>query len=475
MNTQDLLRKIPSVDSILMEPAFLELMEQYGSMPVKTILQQVLESKRSQILAAEPDTLDAMQDSLISTNIFNDVQISLSNKMQANLRPVINATGTVLHTNLGRAPLAMSALDAIDGIGRGYSSLEYKIKEGKRGSRHDLVENLLTEITGAEAAMVVNNNAAATMIVLASIGPGHEIIVSRGELVEIGGSFRIPEIMEESGAILREVGATNKTKLRDYKRAIVKADTDKHPSTAALMKVHKSNYDIVGFTEETSLQELRNLSLDTNLPLIYDMGNGLMIDMSEYGIQEPNVPSAIRTGADVVLFSGDKLLGGPQAGIILGRKDLIDKMKSHPLARALRVDKLTFAALEATLRLYLDKDKAINEIPVLHMITENLDVQNAKASRLIAGVNSGLSMQIVETKDQIGGGTTPMLRLDGISVSVSSDKHSIASLERKLRLNSVPIIAHINEDRLLLSMRTIAESEIDIVIEALNQIGKTNE
>lgn len=475
MNTQDLLRKIPSVDSILMEPGFLELMEQYGSMPVKSILQQLLESKRSQILAAEPDTLDAMQDSITSTNIFNDVKISLTNKMQANLRPVINATGTVLHTNLGRAPLAMSALDAIDGIGRGYSSLEYKIKEGKRGSRHDLVENLLTEITGAEAAMVVNNNAAATMIVLASIGSGHEIIVSRGELVEIGGSFRIPEIMEESGAILREVGATNKTKLRDYKRAIVKSDTDKHPSTAALMKVHKSNYDIVGFTEETSLQELRDLSLDTNLPLIYDMGNGLMIDMSEYGIQEPDVPSAIRTGADVVLFSGDKLLGGPQAGIILGRKDLIDKMKTHPLARALRVDKLTFAALEATLRLYLDKDKAINEIPVLHMITESLDVQNDKASRLIAGVNSGLSMQIVETKDQIGGGTTPMLRLDGISLSVSSDKHSIASLERKLRLNSVPIIAHINEDRLLLSMRTIADSEIDIVIEALNQIGKTNE
>ena len=356
--------------------------------------------------------------------------------------------------------------------------------KGKRGSRHDLVSELIAELTGAEDAMVVNNNAAATMIVLATIGAGKEIVVSRGELVEIGGAFRIPDIMMQSGAYLQEVGTSNKTKASDYENAIItkqqaeEAMFDMDPrggmrfETGALMKVHKSNYDIVGFTEEASLEELVEIGKKYDLPVIFDMGNGLMLDMSAYGLNEPNIPASLATGIDVMLFSGDKLLGGPQAGIIVGKKKYIKAMKKHPLARAMRVDKMTFAALEATLMKYRDPKVALRDIPVLNMISASGEEMRAKAERLadaIKRVNPALSLELVPVEDQIGGGSAPMVRLPGWAVSVKDGMKSADRTERKLRKAEVPVVARINEDRLLLCVRTIAEDELQTVAEALRK------
>ena len=395
------------------------------------------------------------------------------------LYPVINATGTILHTNLGRAPLCKEAVDNVARVSTGYSDLEYNVPKGRRGSRHDLVGDLIAELTGAEDAMVVNNNAAATMIVLASMGKGKEIIVSRGELVEIGGAFRIPDIMMQSGAFLQEVGTSNKTKAADYEKAIMTKEMiekgdwyDDDPrggmryETGALMKVHKSNYDIVGFTEEASLEELVEIGKKHDLPVIFDMGNGLMLDMSEYGLSEPNIPASLATGIDVMLFSGDKLLGGPQAGIIVGKKKYISKMKKHPLARAMRVDKMTFAALEATLMKYRDPKTALRDIPVLNMISASPDEMKKKAGRLadaIRKANPDIGLDIVPVEDQIGGGSAPMVRLPGWAVSVRDVNKSADRTEKKLRSADVPVIARINEDRLLLCVRTIAESEFGLI------------
>ena len=403
---------------------------------------------------------------------------------ELNLYPLINATGTILHTNLGRAPLCRDAVENVARVSRGYSDLEYNVPKGKRGSRHDLVSELIAELTGAEDAMVVNNNAAATMIVLATIGAGKEIVVSRGELVEIGGAFRIPDIMMQSGAYLQEVGTSNKTKASDYENAIItkqqaeEAMFDMDPrggmrfETGALMKVHKSNYDIVGFTEEASLEELVEIGKKYDLPVIFDMGNGLMLDMSAYGLNEPNIPASLATGIDVMLFSGDKLLGGPQAGIIVGKKKYIKAMKKHPLARAMRVDKMTFAALEATLMKYRDPKVALRDIPVLNMISASGEEMRAKAERLadaIKRVNPALSLELVPVEDQIGGGSAPMVRLPGWAVSVKDGMKSADRTERKLRKAEVPVVARINEDRLLLCVRTIAEDELQTVAEALRK------
>lgn len=288
---------------------------------------------------------------------------------------------------------------------------------------------------------------------------GGEAVVSRGELVEIGGAFRIPDIMEQSGAVLREVGTTNKTKPSDYENAI-------NEDTRVLMKVHTSNYKIMGFTEEASLEELVEIGKKHDLPVIFDMGNGLMVDMSEYGLDEPNVPAALATGIDVILFSGDKLLGGPQAGIIAGKKEYIEKMKKHPLARALRVDKMTFAAMEETLKKYRDRETALRDIPVLHMISQPSEEMRARALMLageIREMDPSLKLEVVEVKDQIGGGSAPMVYLPGWAVAVTSDSCSADSLERMLRKNKVPVIARINEDRLLLCVRTMRDQDVHAV------------
>ena len=484
MNKKELLRGLPKIDEVMRQESLVVLSEEKGDLLVTKAVREVIADLRASILDLkdkDAEEFDASQ--LEITRVAEAAAARLAEDEELNLYPVINATGTILHTNLGRAPLCEDAVINVGRVSKGYSDLEYNVPKGKRGSRHDLVGDLIAELTGAEDAMVVNNNAAATMIVLATLGAGKEIVVSRGELVEIGGAFRIPDIMMQSGAYLQEVGTSNKTKISDYEKAIMTRDEldrgdwrardPRHGErfeTGALMKVHKSNYDIVGFTEEASLEELVELGDKYDLPVIFDMGNGLMLDMSAYGLSEPNIPASLATGIDVMLFSGDKLLGGPQAGIIVGRKKYIKAMKKHPLARAMRVDKMTFAALEATLMKYRDPKTALRDIPVLRMISASSDEMRQKAERLagaIKRVNTEINLEIVPVEDQIGGGSAPMVRLPGWAVSVRDGMKSADRTERKLRKAEIPVIARINEDRLLLCVRTIADNEIEAVAEAL--------
>ena len=459
------------------------LAEEKGELLVTEAVRDVIAAKRNEILDLLEETVELFDtDSISIGNIASAAEDLLVQKEKKRLFPVINATGTILHTNIGRAPLGQDVMDNVVKASTGYSSLEYNVSAGKRGSRHDLVGELIKELTGAEDAMVVNNNAAATMIVLATLGKGKEVVVSRGELVEIGGSFRIPDIMKQSGAYLTEVGTSNKTKISDYENVILtKDDVEKLEwgdldrgmerfETGALMKVHKSNYDIIGFTEETTIEELAELGEKKGIPVIFDMGNGLMLDMSEYGLNEPTIPASLKAGADVVLFSGDKLLGGPQAGIIVGKREYIKAMKKHPLARALRVDKMTFAALEATVLKYRDPKLALRDIPVLRMIASSEEVLRERAERLIEAIkkaNKDAVCEIVEVEDQIGGGSAPLVRLPGLAVYVQDGNKSADRTERKLRKAEIPVIARINDDRLLLCVRTITDDEIDLIAEAL--------
>lgn len=421
-------------------------------------------------------------------------------KSTPSLRPVINAAGTVLHTNLGRALLGKEAMAHVAQTACSYSTLEYDLKAGKRGSRHDHVESLICKVTGAEAAMAVNNNAAATMLVLSAMAAGGEVIVSRGELVEIGGSFRIPDIMSLSGAVLREVGTTNKTHLYDYMNAIRQKTSPspacfagysvpqtpspcgepagqnscQHPRTAALMKVHTSNYRIHGFTEDVGLAELRKLGDQYHLPVIYDMGNGLLPDLKDYKIFEPTVPDAISAGADIVLFSGDKLLGGPQAGIIIGKKTYIDQMKRHPLARVVRIDKMTLAALETLFFAYQDMEKAKEQVPALRMLTCSKESLYAKAVRLQtsliqAGLSDRFHVTIRPCQDFVGGGSAPDTLLEGYAVTLDSDTISTEALERRLRENEIPIIVHVCQDQIWLHMRTVQEEEVELLADGISR------
>ena len=485
MTKKELLRGLPKIDEVLKQESLVVLSEEKGDLMVTEAVRAVIAGLRASILDLSDKKAEEFDASALEIEaVAEAAEAKVLRDEELNLYPLINATGTILHTNLGRAPLCRDAVENVARVSRGYSDLEYNVPKGKRGSRHDLVSELIAELTGAEDAMVVNNNAAATMIVLATIGAGKEIVVSRGELVEIGGAFRIPDIMMQSGAYLQEVGTSNKTKASDYENAIItkqqaeEAMFDMDPrggmrfETGALMKVHKSNYDIVGFTEEASLEELVEIGKKYDLPVIFDMGNGLMLDMSAYGLNEPNIPASLATGIDVMLFSGDKLLGGPQAGIIVGKKKYIKAMKKHPLARAMRVDKMTFAALEATLMKYRDPKVALRDIPVLNMISASGEEMRAKAERLadaIKRVSPALSLELVPVEDQIGGGSAPMVRLPGWAVSVKDGMKSADRTERKLRKAEVPVVARINEDRLLLCVRTIAEDELQTVAEALRK------
>jgi L-seryl-tRNA(Ser) seleniumtransferase len=486
MTKKELLRGLPKIDEVMKQESLVVLSEEKGDLLVTDAVRAVIASLRASILELRDGEAEEFDASAIdSVAVAESAAARVFQDEKLNLYPLINATGTILHTNLGRAPLCRDAVDNVERVSKGYSDLEYNVSKGKRGSRHDLVGDLIAELTGAEDAMVVNNNAAATMIVLASMGKGKEIVVSRGELVEIGGAFRIPDIMMQSGAFLQEVGTSNKTKVSDYEDAIMTGEKidkgdwyDADPRhgerfvTGALMKVHKSNYDIVGFTEEASLEELVELGKKYDLPVIFDRGNGLMLDMSEYGLREPNVPDSLATGIDVMLFSGDKLLGGPQAGIIVGKKKYIKAMKKHPLARAMRVDKMTFAALEATLMKYRDRKTALRDIPVLRMISASNEEMRKKAGKLadaIKRVDPSISVELVPVEDQIGGGSAPMVRLPGWAVSVRDGMKSADRTERKLRKAEIPVIARINEDRLLLCVRTIADEEIETAAEAFRK------
>ena len=457
-NRQLLLRGLPKIDELLLDEQLVFFMESTPRSVVVDAAREIIDELRREILSGEREDTPE-KDELIA-----EICDRITGKKKRNLRTLINATGVVLHTNLGRSNLCRAAVESVTAVADSYSNLEYDLKKGARGLRHDHVEKIIAKITGAEAAMVVNNNAAATMLCLSAMAFGKEVITSRGELVEIGGSFRIPEIMEQSGAHLKEVGTTNKTKPSDYRNAY---DPEK---TGALMKVHTSNYRILGFTQEVTLKEMVDLGKEMNLPVIYDMGSGLMADLTRYGVDEPTVLDAVNDGADVVLFSGDKLLGGPQGGIPIGKKEYIDRMKKHPLARAFRVDKMTLAAMEATFFEYLDMENAKKTIPVLQMITVSGEELQNKADRLIEAIKvrtDAFTLGSEPCKDQVGGGSAPTVRLNGIAVSIASDTVPAERLERLFRRAETPVIVRVAHDKVLLSVRTIKEEEIETAASAV--------
>lgn len=456
MNDSALFRSIPKADNLLNQ-------EPLRSLPVPRgirmdAIRETLEELREQIRRGELDTLPG--EAAICEAAARRAKLAA----EPSLRPVINATGVVLHTNLGRACLSERAVQAVTAAAGRYSTLEYDLLRGQRGSRHSHVDRLLCRLTGAEAAMVVNNNAAAVLLILSAVGAGGEVIVSRGELVEIGGSFRIPEIMEQCGCKLREVGATNKTHLRDYEQAI-------NDGTKALLKVHTSNYRVVGFSESVALDELTALGAKHNLPVIEDLGSGCLADLSAAGIyDEPTVTDSVRAGADLISFSGDKLLGGPQAGIILGTEAWIGRLKKHPLARALRVDKMTLAALAATLESYWDPGQAAAEIPTLRMLFAPAEQLHSRALRLRDGLlAAGVSCEVVPERDQVGGGSVPTRTLVTYTVAVFPKSRGVNALEERLRRGDPPIIGRIVKDQYLLDLRTIWDDEFPAVIQRVSE------
>ena len=457
MEKKALLRAIPKVDDLLRDPALSAL--DLSPAMLRDAVREELDTLRKQILSGAVTEIPEL--SALCGNIVRRAQA----EALPSLRPAINATGVTLHTNLGRACLSEQAVKAVTDVVRGYSTLEYDVEHGCRGSRHSHVEDLLVRLTGAEAAMVVNNNAAAVLLILSEVGAGGEVVASRGELVEVGGSFRIPDIMTQCGCSLREVGATNKTHLRDYERAIGE-------NTRALLKVHTSNYRIIGFSESVPLADLTALAHSRGLPMIEDLGSGALLDLSKVGIHgEPTVQQSVQAGVDLISFSGDKLLGGPQAGLIVGTKDWIDRLKQHSLARAMRVDKMTLAALSATLRSYLDESEALRDIPTLAMLGTSVEELEARAEKL-CGIfkEQGLSAQVVPTEDQVGGGSAPLQLLSSRAVALDSGALTVDALEEKMRRRKLPIIGRISQDRYLLDVRTLKEADFPLIAEAAREI-----
>ncbi len=462
---RELLRSIPKMDEILSILDRRKVLKSASRKIVLKICRAVLEEMRSSILA------NAISDraQLDPEKLGSVVESRLAGLKKNNLRQVVNATGILLHTNLGRAPLPEESLENIITVSRGYSNLEYNLETGKRGVRYDHVTDILCELTGAEDALIVNNNAAAVLLVLNTLSNGMEAIVSRGELIEIGGEFRIPEIMKKSGAVLREVGTTNRTRLADYEKAIGE-------NTALIMKVHPSNYRIMGFTEEAELSVLVGLGQKMNIPVFNDLGSGCLIDLEQFGLQkEPTVQEIVSTGADVISFSGDKLLGGPQAGIIIGRSDLIGNIKSNPLNRALRIDKLTLAAIESTLRLYLKPDEAVRKLRGLRCLTEPVEDVAKRARRLCSALRRStgdkFSFRTREGKSLSGGGALPLQEIPTFLVVVKSGKFKAEQIEKSLRFSETPVITRIEDDEVLLDLRTISDGELKVIEKAFREIS----
>jgi L-seryl-tRNA(Ser) seleniumtransferase len=447
------LLRIPSVDKVVASEFGERLVGTYARGAVVDAVREVLEDSRDRIKRA--DGIDDV--ALDLATIASRAESLLRARARPRARPVINATGVVLHTNLGRAQLARSAIDAAAVAGGGAMALEYDLEEGRRGDRDDLVEDHLSALTGAESATVVNNNAAAVLLVLNSLAEGREVVVSRGELIEIGGSFRIPEILAKSGAILKEVGTTNRTHLRDYETAI-------GPSTALLLKVHTSNYRIVGFTSAVELAELRSLaSAHEGLGVVEDLGSGALVDLTRLGLPyEPVVRERLEAGADLVTFSGDKLLGGPQCGLIVGRRDLVERVRRNPLKRALRCDKMTLAALEATLRIYRFDPAPQRALPTLRALTRPLDeldrVGHEAVTRLQQALGAAFHVSLERSQAQTGSGSQPEVAIESRAVAIVSASHSADAIAARFRTAATPIIGRIERDRFLLDLRTVEDA-----------------
>ncbi|MGJ3239598.1 MAG: L-seryl-tRNA(Sec) selenium transferase [Anaerolineae bacterium] len=448
--TRDKLRQLPAVDALLQTELADALIANYGRSAVLTAIRATLDAVRQHILNGADDMPD-----LTPQHVLERVQNHLIASFMPTLCPVINATGVIIHTNLGRAPLSEQAQQAVQAISASYSNLEFNLTTGKRGSRYTHAEDALTELTGAEGALVVNNNAGALVLMLFALAQGQEVVISRSQLVEIGGGFRIPDIMAQSGAHLVEVGTTNRTRLSDYRRALSE-------QTAMLLRVHSSNFRIVGFVEETPLVQMASLAHEHGVCCVDDLGSGAFFDTELYGLlHEPTVQESVQAGADLVLFSGDKLLGGPQSGILIGRADLIAELKRHPLARALRADKLCYAGLSATLDHYR-RGEALTKIPIWQMISSPLDALQTRAQAWRDALGQG---QLLADQSTVGGGSLPGTTLPTVVLALSvPDATASAS---RLRYADQPIITRIHDDRLLFDPRTVLPQQDDLFLQAL--------
>ena len=454
---EELLRQIPQVDKLLKHGLLMghELLTDNEAIKelnlyryeITNALRDVLSDIREAIISGESDTVPGEQE------IVQKAVDMAQERSKKGIRKVINGTGCILHSNLGRACMSQAAANAAQTVAGSYSTLEYDVIKGQRGSRTASAEDYINEITGAEASLIVNNNAAAVLLILSAIAKGGNVLVSRGELVEIGGSFRVPDIITQCGATLRAVGTTNKTRLKDYKKAVSK-------KTKALLKVHTSNFKIVGFSQSVTVKQLVSVGRPLGIPVIEDIGSGALIDMQKYGITgEPYARQSLKDGADIVSFSGDKLLGGPQCGIIAGSKKYVDEMKKHPLYRALRADKMTIAALEATLRVYSDPKAAEQEIPVLAMLSLSEEAIKERAEKLLDLIKKqGGSAEIVSCKSVAGGGSVPGLELPSFAIVPSTSINAV-KLDDILRQQKIPIIGRIEDNKLLLDVRTLFEDD----------------
>lgn len=459
-------RHIPKVD-ILMES------DEIKSLCKSSSREHVLESVRN----VTEDLREFINDSdnEIEINkklesVIEEIKKEVKSYTSFNMKKVINGTGTILHTNLGRALISNDVATRLQKLVTSYSNLEYDLEAGVRGSRYFHFEKIVTKITGAESAMAVNNNAAAVLLILTALAKDKEVVVSRGELVEIGGSFRVPDVMAQSGGKLVEVGTTNKTHLYDYESAI-------NEETAALLKVHTSNYKIVGFTESVMVEELAELAHKHNIPVIEDIGSGVLVDLSKYGLgYEPTVQASIKAGADIVCFSGDKLLGGPQAGIIVGKKSLIDKIKKHPLTRALRIDKFTAIALECVFHEYINEERAVKNIPVLKLINRSVeDIKNQTVElyeKLITEIGEYCEIKMDSCESQIGGGSLPLERINSFCLLLRPLNMTTATLEKQLRHVETPVIGRVVNDFFLIDFRTVLEGEEELILKAFKNIFK---
>ncbi len=462
MGNRNLFTLIPKIDELLEKDEIKELMKVIPRITVVDTIREEIEDLRGKIKKG------ISEEEIESTinNLPSYIEVKAQKKDSYKLKRCINATGVVLHTNLGRSLINKKIMENVLEVASHYSNLEFDLEKGQRGSRYSHLEEIIKDVVGGEAAMVVNNNAAAVMLVLSTMAKGKEVIVSRGELIEIGGSFRIPDVMSQSGAHLVEVGTTNKTHLWDYEKAITE-------NTAALLKVHTSNYRVVGFTSAVDSEELSVLKEKYDIPIIEDLGSGVLVDLSKYSLEYENmVQDSLRRGVDVVTFSGDKLLGGPQAGVIVGKKKFIDACKKNPLTRAFRVDKFTIAALEGTFKYYLDEKKAMEEIPTLRMLTmtkETLDKKSRNLKELIEkNIDSAyIEIEIEDSYSEVGGGSLPTERIPTRCVVLDIKKISINSFEENLRHYDIPLIARLNKDRVYLDVRTIDDEEIELVVEGI--------
>ena len=448
---------IPSIDQLLQRPSVAVLEQQHGHAATVAALRDAADAIRRDMAAGETYAdADAVADAI-------DARVAerLEARRRGSLRLAINATGVVIHTNLGRAPLSRVALARVSDVCAGYSNLEYDLDAGGRGSRAVHPGSLLTALTGAEAAVVVNNNAAATLLILAALAPGREVVISRGELVEIGGGFRVPDVLAQSGAILREVGTTNRTRIGDYRAAI-------SAHTAMLLRVHPSNFRIEGFTARPSLAEMVAAAREAGVPLVEDLGSGLIVDAFAW---EPTVQTSVGGGADLVCFSGDKMLGGPQAGIIVGRRTLVQQLQRHPLMRALRVDKLTLAALEGTLLEY-HAGRAAATIPVLAMLSLSAEQIEARAQALADRLYAaGWHVSLMSGESAVGGGSAPGVTLDTVLLALERDGMRPDAIERRLRSGDPPVIARIQDDRVVLDLRTVLEEQDAVLADTLSALN----